>query len=331
MLRGLPLLLLILLLINMSARIEPLGAFAGYASLALLGVGALMVVGWLLQGPRRWLRAKREARREAQRRSRRLERARRAWGGVVLDEEVKNELLAVQKVLLGSREYRQKWGQDLPKGMILYGPSGTGKTLIARTLAQGAGYGFISASAAEIKGSLHGESERAVHDLYAKAREAAPCIVFLDEIDAVAATRGHGVDGSSRADNSTVNQLLVEVDGFEASRDVFTIGATNRFDILDSAVRSRLSTHIHIGLPERHARLALLKISTHAFRDRLGTDVDLAALADLTDGYSGRDLEMLCKRAVLKAFSRDKEVVDWGDFSAALRNDAGSPGHMTFA
>ena len=329
--KGVLLLLGILLLINLSAAVESLRPFAGYASLGLIGVVGLMLVGWLLQGPRRWLRSKRDAKREAARRAQHLAAAQRAWQDVVLDEEIKEELLAVQKVLLGSKDYRQKWGQELPKGMILYGPSGTGKTMIAKTLARGAGYSFLSASAAEIKGSLHGESERAVHNFYSKAREEAPCIVFFDEIDAVAASRGNGFDGGSRADNSTVNQLLIELDGFEESSGVFTIGATNRLDILDDAVRSRLSTQVHIGLPSLPERLALLQINTRAFKTRLARDVNLEMLASLTEGYSGRDLEMLCRRAVLKAFSRDKERVGLTEFRAAMQGETESTERLAFA
>lgn len=193
-------------------------------------------------------------------------RAGRAWEWVVLPDAAKEELQTLQGILRNPRDYKRHWGQEPPLGMILYGPSGTGKTLITRTLAQASGYGFLAPSPAELKSMWMGEGERNIRALYEAARNAAPCIVFLDEIDAVASQRsagGHDPGGAGRGENSVTNQLLQEIDGLkQGNRLVFTVGATNRLDILDNALKSRLSYQVYVGLPDEEARERLF-ISLH--------------------------------------------------------------------
>jgi len=252
-------------------------------------------------------------------RARRARRQQNAWNAVVLPEATKRELMTLQRILEDPKGYKKRWGLEPPLGAILYGPPGTGKTMIARTLAQSAGYAFLAPSPAELNSMWIGESEKAIRGLYDQARADAPCVVFLDELDSLAAQRsGSGNDrgGAVRSFNNATNQLLQEIDGFRGRAQVFTVGATNRLDILDAAITSRLGMHIHVGLPDSAALVNLFRLYTWPYRERL--DVAVEVLAYSTSGMSGRDVQEICKLAAMNAEGRGRDSVGVEEFAEAF-------------
>lgn len=189
-----------------------------------------------------------------------------------------------------------------PKGVILHGPPGTGKTLLARALATEAQVNFIPLRGPELLSKYVGESERGVREVFAKARQAAPCILFFDELDSLVPQRGRsqGTDVTDRV----VAQMLVEIDGIQPLGDVWLVGATNRVDLIDPALLrpGRFELKLAVGLPNEEERLSILRV--HTARKPLAADISLAALAEETAGASGADLAMLCARAALAAVRR---------------------------
>ncbi len=186
-----------------------------------------------------------------------------------------------------------------PKGILLYGPPGTGKTLLAKAVANESEANFISVKGPEFLSKWVGESEKAVRETFRKARQAAPCVVFMDEIDAIAPTRGSGFD--SHVTERVVSQILTELDGLEELRGVVVIAATNRPDIIDPALLrpGRFDRLIFIPPPDREAREEIFRIHTRS--KPLGEDVDLAKLAEATENYTGADIEAVCNEAVMLA------------------------------
>lgn len=241
------------------------------------------------------------------------------WNSIILPSETKEELQIIQSILCRPKTYKKRWGQDPPRGMILHGPSGTGKTLIARSLAQDAGYYFFSASTADIKHKYVGESEQRIRDLYARAKEKAPCIIFLDEIEGIGAKRSAtegDSGGGGRAQNSLTNQLLQEIDGLYSNKHIFTIGASNHLELVDTALLSRLSYRVYIGLPDAQARRELFNLYTYPYKKRL--NYPLNELVTSSEGMSGRDIETICKVAAMLAHGRHKEVVSKEEFDRAF-------------
>jgi len=215
---------------------------------------------------------------------------------LVLPKDTLEELIGVQTILTDSERFKREWGLDLPYGILLHGPPGTGKTQIARTMAKAAGFAFYAASPSDMRSKWVGESAKMIHELYEEARRNAPAVVFIDEIDAVAGTRGAAHDGAGQEANHAVNQLLQEIDGLVKSEEpVFTIGATNLIDNLDEAVKSRLSYQILIDLPDESAREKMWRRFTSAFHDRL--EVGFDELARASEGMSGRDIHQVVKLA----------------------------------
>ncbi|MEM0986764.1 MAG: AAA family ATPase [Pseudomonadota bacterium] len=198
-------------------------------------------------------------------------------------------------------EEMQAAGVQPLRGVLLAGPPGTGKTLLAKAVANEAGANFISVRGPQLLNQYLGEAERAIRDVFAKARQAAPCIIFFDEIDAVAQKRG-GAGG--QAGDRVVAQLLTEMDGMEDRAGVFVLAATNRPDTLDAALLrpGRFDLAFHLGLPDEADRRDILAI--HSAVLTLGKDVDLAVIAAITEGFVGADLDALCRRAGLTAFRR---------------------------
>lgn len=214
-----------------------------------------------------------------------------------------------------------RFGVEPPSGILLHGAPGTGKTTVAKVLAAESQCSFYSVSAADLTSKWLGESERLISQLFDRARDNRPSIVFVDEIDAVA-----GVRGEWGTYDRQVNQLLQEIDGVESTPGVIVIGATNRKDILDPALLrgGRLSRHIEIPLPDTEGRRAMLGIFTAAMPLR---GVDLDELARRTEGLSGADLEALCQEAAMQAIIRQGDAVEPAvtaeDFGAALAGRTG--------
>jgi SpoVK/Ycf46/Vps4 family AAA+-type ATPase len=218
------------------------------------------------------------------------------WDRLVLDEDVKAELRQVQ-ALVADPGLARAYGVDVPSGLLLAGPPGTGKTTIARVFAAQAGFSFYPQTAADLTSKWVGESEAGIVRLFARARDNAPSIIFIDEIDAVAGARSE--TGSSYLDR-TLTQLLAEIDGMTEQRGVFVMAATNRPDLLDPALLrgGRLSRTITVPLPDLGARRRLLDLFCRTMPVH---GVDLDRLAAQTDGYSGADLEALCQQAALRS------------------------------
>ena len=227
----------------------------------------------------------------------------------------------------------EKIGLQPPRGILLYGPPGNGKTLLVKALSSQSNLNFISVKGPELLSKYVGESEQGVRELFTRARHAAPCIIFLDEVDALAPKRGF--DGRSPVTDRVVSQLLTELDGVEALGNVWVIAATNRLDMIDDALLrpGRLDFHLEVTRPDRDARAAILGV--HLRKRPVDERIDLAALADLTEGMSAAEIRFLCDRAALNAIRRvfpatHGGVVDIGsllieqrDFDDALAAQAG--------
>ncbi len=226
------------------------------------------------------------------------------WDDIGGLEEVKRELIEVVEWPLKYPESFSRLGLTPPRGVLLYGPPGCGKTLLAKAVATESEANFIAVKGPEIMSKWVGESEKAIREIFRKARQAAPCIIFMDEIDAIVPIRGMGY-GDSRVTERVISQLLTEMDGMQMLKDVVVIGATNRPDILDPAVMrpGRLERLVYVPPPDYGGRLEILKV--HTRRMPLAEDVDLADIARRTEGYSGADLEAVVREAGLQALRED--------------------------
>jgi cell division protease FtsH len=235
-------------------------------------------------------------------------------------DEAKQELSEVVDFLRHPDKYR-KLGGRIPHGVLLSGPPGTGKTLLARAVAGEADAPFFTLAASEFVEAIVGVGASRVRDLFSKAKEAAPAIVFIDELDAVGRSRTSGVAGFSGGNDEreqTLNQILTEMDGFDSSTSVIVIGATNRPDVLDPALLrpGRFDRRVAVQPPDRAGREAILKV--HVRGVPLGPDVDLGRIAATTPGMVGADLANLVNEAALLAARRNHEVVSEADFTDAL-------------
>lgn len=215
-------------------------------------------------------------------------------------DEEKQELVEVVEFLKDPRKYAEL-GARIPKGVLLVGPPGTGKTLLARAVAGEAGTPFFSISGSDFVEMFVGVGASRVRDLFENAKKNAPCIIFIDEIDAVGRQRGAGLGGGHDEREQTLNQLLVEMDGFGGNEGIIIIAATNRADVLDPALLrpGRFDRQITVGRPDVKGREEVLKV--HARNKPLAETVDLKAIAQRTPGFSGADLENLLNEAALVA------------------------------
>jgi len=221
------------------------------------------------------------------------------WTDIGGLEDVKEELREIVEYPLKYRDAYEALGIEVPKGVLLFGPPGTGKTLLAKAVATESGANFIAVRGPEVLSKWVGESEKAIREIFRKARQAAPTVVFFDEIDAVAPARGIGID--TGVTERIVNQLLAEMDGIEKLENVVVIAATNRPDILDPALLrpGRFDRLIYVPPPDKQARLEILKV--HTRKVALDEDVSLEELAERTEGYTGADLAALVREATLRA------------------------------
>ncbi|MDD5100806.1 MAG: ATP-dependent zinc metalloprotease FtsH, partial [Syntrophales bacterium] len=231
-------------------------------------------------------------------------------------EEAKAELQEVIDFLRDPKKYTRLGGR-IPKGLLLVGQPGTGKTLLARAIAGEADVPFLSISGSDFVEMFVGVGASRVRDLFTQGKKNAPCIIFIDEIDAVGRHRGAGLGGGHDEREQTLNQLLVEMDGFESNEGVILVSATNRPDVLDPALLrpGRFDRQVVVPLPDVRGREKILEV--HARKTPLAADVDFAVIARGTPGFSGADIENLVNESVLYAARFDKEKVTMSDFEYA--------------
>ncbi|MDQ1330955.1 MAG: cell division protease FtsH, partial [Thermodesulfobacteriota bacterium] len=231
-------------------------------------------------------------------------------------EEAKEELSEIVEFLKEPKKYTRLGGR-IPKGVLLMGPPGTGKTLLARAIAGEAGVPFFSISGSDFVEMFVGVGASRVRDLFVQGKKNAPCIIFIDEIDAVGRHRGAGLGGGHDEREQTLNQLLVEMDGFESNEGVILISATNRPDVLDPALLrpGRFDRQVVVSLPDIKGREKILQV--HMKKSPIAPDVTPLILAKGTPGFSGADLENLVNEAALYAAKRNKDKVEMIDFEDA--------------
>ena len=245
------------------------------------------------------------------------EKQKKTFADVAGCDEEKEELAEIVHFLKNPKQYTEM-GARIPKGVLLVGPPGTGKTLLAKAVAGEAGVQFLSISGSDFVELYVGVGAGRVRDLFEQAKKIAPAIVFIDEIDAVGRQRGSGLGGGNDEREQTLNQLLVEMDGFNNNDGVIVMAATNRADILDNALLrpGRFDRQVYVGLPDIRGREAILKI--HAKGKPLGDDVNLNSIAKGTPGFSGADLENLMNESALLAVRRGKRFITNEDVEEAI-------------
>jgi len=227
-----------------------------------------------------------------------------SWEDVGGLDEVKQTMSEIIELPLTNPESFRRIGIDPPRGVLLYGPPGTGKTLMAKAIANESNANFITAKGSDLLSKWYGESEQRIAEVFDKARQVSPAIIFLDELDALAPERGGG-GGEPRATERIVNQLLSEMDGLEELKGVVVVAATNRPDMVDSALLrpGRFDELIHVPVPKRDGRLKIFEV--HTDKMNLEPGVDLEKLADLSDNYTGADIAAVCKKAGRLALRED--------------------------
>jgi cell division protease FtsH len=243
-------------------------------------------------------------------------------------DEAVEELQEIKEFLENPKKF-QALGARIPKGVLLYGPPGTGKTLLARAVAGEAGVPFFSISGSDFVEMFVGVGASRVRDLFEQAKQAAPCIVFMDEIDAVGRHRGAGLGGGHDEREQTLNQLLVEMDGFELKDNIILIAATNRPDILDPALLrpGRFDRQIVVDRPDRNGRRKILEV--HAKGKPLASEIDLDALAAGTPGFTGADLANLVNEAALLAARRGKKTIEQEELEEGIMRVIAGPEKKT--
>ncbi|HVU78352.1 MAG TPA: ATP-dependent zinc metalloprotease FtsH [Gaiellaceae bacterium] len=239
-------------------------------------------------------------------------------------DEAVEELQEIKEFLENPKKF-QALGASIPKGVLLYGPPGTGKTLLARAVAGEAGVPFFSISGSDFVEMFVGVGASRVRDLFEQAKQAAPCIVFMDEIDAVGRHRGAGLGGGHDEREQTLNQLLVEMDGFEMKDNIILIAATNRPDILDPALLrpGRFDRQIVVDRPDRNGRRKILEV--HSKGKPLAPSIDLDSLAAGTPGFTGADLRNLVNEAALLAARRGKKVIEQDELEEGIMRVIAGP------
>ena len=239
-------------------------------------------------------------------------------------EETKEELRDIVDYLKNPKKY-QVLGGELPKGVLLYGPPGTGKTLLARAVAGEAGVPFFTASGSEFVEMFVGVGASGVRDLFERAKKSAPAIIFLDELDAVGRSRFAGIGGGHDEREQTLNQMLVELDGFESKEGIILIGATNRPDVLDSALLrpGRFDRRINVPVPDIKGRLEILTV--HAKKIKMTPDTDLSVIARHTPGFVGADLANIVNEGAILAAKKEQKSVDLKDLEEGIEKMIAGP------
>ncbi len=293
-----------------------------------LAVGPLLIIVWLLWRMMRNVRGGQDQAmnfgRSKARVARDVERPQVQFTDVAGNDEAKEELQEVVEFLKEPEKFIQL-GARIPKGVLMVGPPGTGKTLMARAVAGEAGVPFFHISGSEFVEMFVGVGASRVRDLFESAKKEAPAIIFIDEIDAVGRQRGAGLGGGHDEREQTLNQILVEMDGFENDTNIIMIAATNRPDILDPALLrpGRFDRKVTMDRPDLKGREAILKV--HARGKPLANDVDLEALARITPGMSGADLENLLNEAALLAARRNKRSIGMSELNESMERVAMGP------
>jgi cell division protease FtsH len=239
-------------------------------------------------------------------------------------DETKEELNDIVDYLKNPKKYRLLGG-ELPKGVLLYGPPGTGKTLLARAIAGEANVPFFTSSGSEFVEMFVGVGASRVRDLFERAKKSAPAIVFIDELDAVARARFAGIGGGHDEREQTLNQMLVELDGFESNAGIILIGATNRPDVLDPALLrpGRFDRRINVPIPDIKGRNEVLQV--HARKVKMGPDTDLNVIARHTPGFVGADLANIINEAAIMAAKHDRKAVEQKDIEEAIEKMIAGP------
>jgi cell division protease FtsH len=239
-------------------------------------------------------------------------------------DETKEELKDIVDYLKNPKKY-QTLGGELPKGVLLYGAPGTGKTLLARAVAGEAGVPFFTASGSEFVEMFVGVGASRVRDLFERAKKSAPAIIFLDELDAVGRSRFAGIGGGHDEREQTLNQMLVELDGFESKEGIILIGATNRPDVLDTALLrpGRFDRRINVPVPDIKGRLEILTV--HAKKIKLTADTDLGVIARHTPGFTGADLANIVNEGAILAAKKEQKSVDLKDLEEAIEKSIAGP------
>ena len=239
-------------------------------------------------------------------------------------DETKEELNDIVDYLKNPKKYRLLGG-ELPKGVLLYGPPGTGKTLLARAIAGEANVPFFTSSGSEFVEMFVGVGASRVRDLFERAKKSAPAIVFIDELDAVARARFAGIGGGHDEREQTLNQMLVELDGFESNEGIILIGATNRPDVLDPALLrpGRFDRRINVPVPDIKGRTEVLQV--HARKVKMGPDTDLNVIARHTPGFVGADLANIVNEAAIMAAKHDRKAVEQKDLEEAIEKMIAGP------